>query len=76
MLANSLADVVPEEVAKRLLLDLNFERKAKKVERIGIGVVKRLAGTSRHVGKTWCSRRHLRTRNLGGSGRNVHKVCH
>ena len=28
------------------------------------------------MGKTWCSRRHLRTRTLGGSRRNVHKVCH
>ena len=43
MLANSLADVVAEEAAKRLLPDLNLERKAKKAERIGIGVAKRLA---------------------------------
>ena len=42
-LANSLADVVSEEVAKRLLPDLNLERKAKKAELIGIGVAKRLA---------------------------------
>ena len=41
--ANSLADVVAEEAAKRLLPDLNLERKAKKAERIGIGVAKRLA---------------------------------
>ena len=39
MLANSLADVV----SKRLLPDLNLERKANKAERIGIGVAKRLA---------------------------------
>ena len=38
MLANSLADVVAEVAAKRLLADLNLERKAKKAERIGIGV--------------------------------------
>ena len=37
MLANSLADVVAEEAAKRLLPDLNLERKAKKAERIGVG---------------------------------------
>ena len=43
MLANSLADVVAEGAAKRLLLDLNLERKAKKAERIGIGVARRLA---------------------------------
>ena len=43
MLANSLADVVAEEAAKRLPLDVNLERKAKKAERIGIGVAKRLA---------------------------------
>ena len=42
MFANSLADVA-EEAAKRLLLDLNLERKAKKAERVGIGVAKRLA---------------------------------
>ena len=43
MLANSLADVVAEKAAKRLLPDLNLERKAKWAERIGIGVAKRLA---------------------------------
>ena len=43
MPAHSLADVVVEKAAKRLLPDLNLERKAKKAERIGIGVAKRLA---------------------------------
>ena len=43
MLANSLADVVAEEAAERQLPDLNLERKAKKDERIGVGVAKRLA---------------------------------
>ena len=43
MLANSLADAVAEEAAKRLLPDLNLERKAKKAERIGVEVAKRLA---------------------------------
>ena len=43
MLANSLADVVAEEAAKRLQPDLNLERKAKWAERVGIGVAKRLA---------------------------------
>ena len=43
MRANSLADVVAEEAAKRLLPDLNLDREAKKAERIGIGVAKRLA---------------------------------
>ena len=43
ILAHSLADVVAEEAAKRLLLDLNLEREAKKTERVGIGVAKRLA---------------------------------
>ena len=43
MLANSLADVVAEEAAKRLLPDLNLEREAKRAERIGVGVAKRLA---------------------------------
>ena len=42
-LASSLADVVAEEAAKRMLPDLNLERKAKKAERVGIGVAKRLA---------------------------------
>ena len=31
-----------EEAAKRLLPDLNLEREAKKAERVGIGVAKRL----------------------------------
>ena len=43
MLANSLADVVAEEAAKRLLPDLNLERKAKWTEHVGVGVAKRLA---------------------------------
>ena len=43
MLANSLADVVAEEAAERLLPDLNLERKAKWAERVGVGVAKRLA---------------------------------
>ena len=43
MLANSLADVVAEEAAKRLLSDMNLERKAKWAERVGVGVAKRLA---------------------------------
>ena len=43
MLANSLADVVAEEAAKRLLPDVNLEREATKAERIGVGVAKRLA---------------------------------
>ena len=43
MLANSLSDVVAEEAATRLLHDLKLECKAKKTERVGIGVAKRLA---------------------------------
>ena len=43
MLANSLADVVAEEAAKRLLPDLNLERKAKWLNVSGLGVAKRLA---------------------------------
>ena len=43
MLANSLADVVAEEAAKRLLPDADLERKAKKTERIGVCVAKRLS---------------------------------
>ena len=43
VLANSLADVVAEEAAKRLLPDLNLERKAMWAERVGVGVAKRLA---------------------------------
>ena len=43
MLANSLADVVAEEAAKRLLPELNLERIAKWAERVGVGVAKRLA---------------------------------
>ena len=35
------ADVVAEEGAKRLLPDLNLERKAKWAERVGVGVAKR-----------------------------------
>ena len=42
MLANSVADVVAEEAAKRMLPDLNLERKVKRAERIGVGVAKRL----------------------------------
>ena len=41
MLANSLADVEAEEAAKRLLPDLNLERKAKWAERVGVEVAKR-----------------------------------
>ena len=43
MLANSLAGVVAEEAAKRLLPDWNLERKSKWTERVGVGVAKRLA---------------------------------
>ena len=43
MLANSLADVMAEEAARRLLPDLNLERKARWAERVGFGVAKRLA---------------------------------
>ena len=43
MLANSLADVVAEEAAKRLLPDMSLEREAQNAERIGVGVAKRLA---------------------------------
>ena len=50
LLANSLADVVAEEAAKRLLPDLNLERKAKKAERIGVGVAKRLALVQADIG--------------------------
>ena len=53
MFANSLADVVAEEAAKRLLLVLNLERKAKKAERIGIGVAKRLALVQAYI---WAKR--------------------
>ena len=28
------------------------------------------------MGKTWCSRRHSRTRTFGGSRRKEHKICH
>ena len=43
MLANSLADMVAEEATKRLLPDLNLERKANWAARVGIGLAKRLA---------------------------------
>ena len=36
MLANSLADVVAEEAAKRLLPDMTFEHKAQRSERTGV----------------------------------------
>ena len=39
----TLWQIVAEEAAKRLLPDLNLEREAKKAERVGIGVAKRLA---------------------------------
>ena len=54
MLAHSLADVVAEEAAKRLLPDLNLERKAKWAERVGIGVAKRLALVQADI---WAKRR-------------------
>ena len=50
MLANFLEDVVAEEAAKRLLPDLNLERKAKWAERVGVGVAKRLALEQADVG--------------------------
>ena len=51
MLANSLADVVAEE-AKRLLPDLNLERKAKWAERVGVGCGKMIGfGASGHLGQ-------------------------
>ena len=77
MLANSLEDVVAEEGAKHLLPDLKLERKAKKAERVGIGVAKRLALVQADI---WAKR--------GAAGdiyelellvvgrRNEHKVCH
>ena len=43
MLANSLADVVAKQAARRLLPDLNLERKARWAERVGVGVAKRMA---------------------------------
>ena len=57
MRANSLADVVAEEAAKRLLSDLNLDREAKKAERNRSGQTFG-AGASRHLGQTWCSRWH------------------
>ena len=72
MLANSLADVVAEEAAKRLLLDLNLERKAKKAELVGIGVAKRLALVQADI---W-AKRGAATRTFGGSRRREHKICH
>ena len=42
MLANSLADVVADEAAKRLLPDMNLEHKVKHAERIRVSVAKRL----------------------------------
>ena len=55
MLVNSSTDVVVEEAAKRLLPDMNLERKAKMAEGIGVGVAKRLALCARRI------RRYLRT---------------
>ena len=43
MLVNSVADVVAEEAAKRLLPDKNLEEKANRAERTGVSVAKRLA---------------------------------
>ena len=43
MLANSLAVVVAEEAAKRLLLDMNLEHRPKRAERMGFFVAKSLA---------------------------------
>ena len=53
MLVNSLADVVAEEAAKRLLPDMNLEQKAKKVERIGVYVAKRSAPVQADI---WATR--------------------
>ena len=41
MLANSLADLVAEETAKRLLPDMNSEQKSKRTELTGVSVAKR-----------------------------------
>ena len=49
-----------KEAAKRLLPDMNLERKAKKAERSGVGVAKRLA---------------LVQADTAGSGGSEHKVC-
>ena len=54
ILANFVADVVAEEAAKRLLPDLNLERKAKWAERVGVGVAKRLALVQADI---WAKRR-------------------
>ena len=43
MLAISLADVLAEEAAKRLLPDMNSEQRAERIERTGVSVAKRLA---------------------------------
>ena len=52
MLANSLAVVVAEEAARRLLPDLNLERKAKWAERVGIGGGETIGfGASGHLGQ-------------------------
>ena len=49
MLANSLADVVVEEAAKRLLSDMNSEQKAKMTECMGVSAAKMLALVQAHI---------------------------
>ena len=76
MLANSLADVVAEEAAKRLLPDLNLERKAKWAERVGVGVAKRLALVQAdNLGQEKRSWRYLRTRPSGSGRSTMHADC-
>ena len=72
-LIDERCDVVAEEAAKRLLPDLNLERKAKWAERVGVGVAKRLAfGASGHLGQEKRSWRHLRTRPSVSGRNNMH----
>ena len=76
MLANSLADVVAEEAAKRLLPDLNLERKAKWAERVGVWGGKTIGfGASGHLGQEKRSWRYLRTRPSVGGRSNMHADC-
>ena len=65
-----------EEAAKRLLLDLNLERKAKRAGRVGVGVAERSALVQAGM---WAKRSEARDIHelepLACSGGNMHADC-
>ena len=85
MLANSLADVVAEEAAKRLLPDMTFHQKAERAERTGVSrlglletaVVSTMSSFEKLVGEI-ANTSHLLVRHrsdLRCQACNIYRAC-